>query len=381
MAIYDGNINDFLDNTALGGMDKAVANTLYGLKHTRTTPPVKSSHDYQGFTFFVRPQLNLRSDNIRNIRQFYPLLTKDRLSIQRYVRVMLDPRLPFKLYINGELEDSFYGKEIIDCPIVDKYNPFIPILTNTITNMSGWPDVVVPEWTSNPGIRKEQISMVDGTYEINDVFDIDVTFRNIVTDPILYMMQIWTMYSTFVFEGMLAPYWDFALENEIDYNTRIYRVVLDPTSRYVKRIAATGAAFPINVPTGKFFDFSFDRPYSDQTKEINIRFKCIGATYNDDILIREFNQTNAIFNPAYRAYLNGNKNTMVEIPKELLEIINFRGYPYIDPNTYEFKWLLPKTSPTFMKLDEIVNKKKIKQNEITHEQNIPNFNLEGVLNG
>jgi len=350
--IYDGNINDFLENTNLGAMDKSLSNMLYGLKHTRLLPPVKSSLDYQGFTFFTRPQLNLRSTNLRNIRQFYPLLTKDPMTIQRYVRVMLDPRLPFKLYVNGKLEDKYYGSETIDCPLVDKFNPFIPILTNTIQNVSGWPDIVVPEWTSSSGLRREQVSYIDGTYEVNDVFDLDITFKNLVTDPILLLFQTWIQYASLVFEGMIAPYWDFVLENEIDYNTRIYRVVLDPTLKYIKRIAATGAAFPINVPTGKFFDFSNDRPYSDQTKEINIRFKCMGANYNDDILIREFNAVHGIFNPAYRSYLAGNKDVMVEIPYELLEIVNFRGYPYIDPKTYRFKWLLPKSSATYKTLEE-----------------------------
>jgi hypothetical protein len=371
MFVYNGNIDDFLENSPLGARDKALSNLLYGLRHSRTMAPVPLSKDAYGFTFFTRPQLNLRSSNIRNIRQFYPLLTEKILSIQRYVRVMLDPRLPYRLRVNGK-EDYYYSTEIIDTPLVDKYNPFITVLTNSIKSMSGWPDMVVPEWTSNSGIRKEQISMIDGTWEIYDVFDIDVTYDNHVGDPILMLHQVWIMYASLVFEGMIAPYWDMPLENEIDYNTRIYRLVMDPTWRRVKRIAATGAAYPINVPTGKFFDYSTDKPYTEQTKEINIRYKCMGAMYNDDILIKEFNETNAIFNPAYREYLRGNKDAMSEIPRELLEFFNFRGYPYIDPNTYELKWLIPKTSPTYMRIEEAV-KNKITDKKLEEAKKINDF--------
>jgi len=361
MPIINESINDFFSKTKLGPLDKALTNILYGLKHTRYIPPIKSSLDFQGFVFFTRPQLNLRTDNIKNVRHFYPLLNRNELSIQRYIRVMLDPRLPYQLFVNGE-KDDFYSKEILDCPLVDKYNAFIPVLTNTIKTLSGFPDIVVPEWTSPNGVRREQISMIDGTWEINDVFDLDVTFDNQVGDVIIYMFQTWIQYASLVFEGMLAPYWDFALENEFDYNTRIYRIILDPTYKFVKRIGAVGAAFPINVPTGKFYDYNRDTPYSDQTKEVNIRFKCMGAMYNDDILIKEFNETNAIFNPTYKKYLNGEKDLMAEIPKELLEFVNFRGYPYIDPNTYEFKWLIPKSSQTYKNLE----------NKLKDKNNLPN---------
>lgn len=371
MSIINGNINDFFSKTKLGPLDKALSNILYGLKHTRYIPPIKSSFDVQGFVFFTRPQLNLRTENIKNVRQFYPLLNRNELSLQRYVRVMLDPRLPYQLYVNGK-KDTFYSDEILDCPLVDKFNPFIPVLTNTIRTLSGFPDIVVSEWTSPSGVRKEQISMVDGTWEINDVFDIDVTFDNHVGDVLIYLFQTWIQYSALVFEGMLAPYWDFALENEFDYNTRIYRIILDPTWKFVKRIGAIGAAFPINVPTGKFYDYNRDNPYSDQTKEVNIRFKCMGTMYNDDILIKEFNETNAIFNPTYRSFLQGNKDVMVVIPNELIEHVNFRGYPYIDPETYEFKWLLPKSSPTYKniekQLEEFEKKKKEKENRDIQNQ-------------
>jgi hypothetical protein len=352
--LYNLTLDDFLQLSGLGSNKKALTNMLYGLNHARVRPGVKGNKSTYGWTFFVRPQLNLRSYNLRNIRAFYPLLTKNELSIQRYIRVMLDPRLPYDLYINGN-SDDFYSKEKIFCPLVDYKNPFIPILTNAIKTMSGWPDEVVPTYTTTQGMRREQASMIDGTYEILETFDLNVTFENYVNDPIFMLFQVWIRYASLVFEGMMEPYWDFVMENEFDYNTRIYRITTDETWENINYIAATGAAFPISVPSGKFFDFAKDKPYSDQTKEINIRFKCMGAIYNDDILIREFNLTNAIFNPEYKAYLQG-EDTMEVIPKELQPIMNFRGYPYIDPVEYKIKWLIPKTSKIYAKMTKLKDK-------------------------
>ena len=140
---------------------------------------------------------------------------------------------------------------------------------------------------------------------------------------------------------------DMIAANEIDYNTRIYRLVLDESKRFVTKIAATGASFPLNVPTGKFFDYSDENKYNLQTKDINIRFKCMGAMYNDDILIKEFNEVSAIFNSDVRNLLNNKSHSLAEIPNELLKYVNNRGYPIINKDTYELKWYISKSSATY----------------------------------
>ena len=75
----------------------------------------------------------------------------------------------------------------------------------------------------------------------------DVTFKNTKGNPLLYFFYIWIKYQTLVFEGILNPYMDMIVENEIDYNTRIYRLVMDQQKRYVTYIAATGASLTNGV--------------------------------------------------------------------------------------------------------------------------------------
>ena len=130
------NLDGFIETTQpFGSIEKAIGNTLYGLNHRKVKNITPKNRDMYGYVFFTRPQLKLTDENIKNYRPFYNLLTNKKSSIQNYIRNILDPRLK-------------------DCPIVDEKLAFIPILTNTVKTVSGWPDKVSPTFTSKEGVRK-----------------------------------------------------------------------------------------------------------------------------------------------------------------------------------------------------------------------------------
>jgi hypothetical protein len=338
-------LDDYFQSTPIGSVDKAIINNLYGINHRQIPGMVASNKDLYGLTFFVRPQLNLQSDNIRNLRIFTPLLTDVSTSIQRFVRTTLDPRLiaGYTAYGRGGGDIKNTLTQIstlrvpnISCSVMDNQQAFIPILTNNLNSISGWPDVTIQTYTSPPGLYNEAYSQVDSLSRNYESFDIDATFKNTRGDSILYLFYIWLHYMSNVFEGRLLPYLDFITENEIDYMSRIYRLVLDPEKDVVRKIAATGVAFPLSVPTGSFFDYTSEKPYNDQNKDITIRFKCLGAEYLDDILIKEFNDTVIIFNPNMAD--NKREEYMVKVNKSLLNHFNNRGYARIEPATNKLEW-------------------------------------------
>jgi hypothetical protein len=325
-----GSIDDVFSATPLGSIDRAIGNNLFGFNHRQVPGTVPSNRDQYGLTFFVRPQLNMQADNLRALRIMYPLLTSNPTSLQQFVKTTLDPRLMVGYQFGRRATPE------IKCPMVDPLNAFIPVLTNNLKSMSGWPDIVVPTFSSKAGLYNEAYSMVDGVTRNFEEFDIDATFRNTRGDPIIYMMSIWTHYMAAVHEGRMVPYLDMISENEIDYNTRIYRLVLDQNRNIVTKIAACGVGYPISVPTGSFFDFNEDRPFNDQNKDISVRFKCLGVDYFDDILISEFNQTVAIFNSGMA---DANRNgEMVQVSRRLLPYFNNRGYPRINPYDHALEW-------------------------------------------
>lgn len=323
-------LDDYFQSSNLGSIDQAIGNNLFGINHRQIPGVVSSNKDVYGLTFFVRPQLNLQADNVRNFRLLSPLLNEIETSIQRHVRCSLDPRL-----IHGYTFNN-HSIPTLSCPIVDNLNCFIPILTNNLTALSGWPDLAVPTYTSEPGLYREQYSQVDGIARNFEMFDLNVSFRNTKGDPILYMFYVWLHYMAAVFEGKLSPYIDFITEREMDYNTKIYRLVLDQQKNVVTKIGATGVAFPISNAVGSFFDYNVNQPYNDQNKEITIRFRCLGFECLDDILVHDFNKSVVQFNSNMR---NGvRENVMYKINKNIVHLFNNRGYPRINPNTYELEW-------------------------------------------
>ena len=317
---------------ALGSSD--VTNHVYGINHRQTPLAVPMNKDNYGLCFFTRPQLNFQSDNLRHKRFMMPLLTTEPLSYHRFIRCTLDPRLATG-YGDDDINSS-EGADGITCPLVDSRMAFIPVLTNSLTSISGWPDMKLPIAQSQEGKYKESHIMADGVTEDYSAYTLSATFRNSRGDPITSMFAYWAHYIGSVFEGSMVPYRDMIIERELDYCTRIYRLVLDPSKRKVQRIAACGAAIPSGVPTGGVFDFSTEKPYNDVNASINIPFQCTGFIFQDEILIRTFNETVIIFNPSMD--VDSRDQEMVKIPFEYLTYFNNRGYPFIDPDTHELHW-------------------------------------------
>lgn len=374
--VINQSVDEIMANTPIGSISRAIGNSLYGINLRGTPPPLPMSKNHYGYVFFTRPQLNFSIYNISNFTPFYSLLTNNRISIPRYVRLMLDPRLA-QLGFNKEnagLDIKTGSEPGLTCPFVNPTSAFIPIMTNTITTMSGWPDLTIPIYTSAAGAYNEEFTAVDGATNNFEAFDIDATFQNVKGDILIYMMYFWMKYSSLVFEGILNPYLDFILENEIDYNTRIYRLVLDNTKRYVTYIACTGASFPVNVPSGNLFDFNRDSPLNTKNQDLSFRFRSNGFLAFEDIIKYEFNEVTTIFNPSFKKLLQDDldyngfqterddpefvyvNNGLVKIPPNLGAVlqnsgnprlsslynrITYRATPWINLYTNELEWWVP----------------------------------------
>lgn len=313
-------LDDYFKTTMVGSIRQSITNNLYGINHRQAPNMVPTNKDRYGYTFFTRPQLNLTSDNLSTNRLFFPLLSRNPNSLHSYVRSILDPRL------QGVSN------------VADRFNAFIPVLTNNIKSISGWDDLLLPTSTSPEGLYGESFSYGDGYLVNYKTFDLTGSFNNTRGDPIMYLFYVWLLYISAVFEGTMVPYADFILENEIDYNTRIYRLVMDQTNTYVRKIAATGAAFPIALPSGGFFDYTVDRTFNDQVSDISLRFRCMGMIYQDTLLVDNFNSVVGIFNSDMKSVNNGKTGQVVKIENDLLPLFNNRGYPRINPANSELEW-------------------------------------------
>lgn len=317
-----------------GGMSSSTAansSNLYGINHRSTPLATSRNTDHQGFTFFTRPDLRLTYDNLTQDRNMSLLLNSEIESVWRWARSTLDPRDRGSSY-----PSSF----------VDSKNPFIPILTNNLVSMSGWSELTIDPWTSDSGIFNEQTSQVDGFCDDFSVSNLTCTFTNQIQDPINRLFHIWTRYSMLVHDGTMDPYIDNIVENVIDYNTRIYRIVTDSSKQYIQHIAACGAAFPLNSNSASKFDFSNERPYNEENDKISIQFSCIGKLYDDPILFKEFNDTVRIYNPNMAD--SKRAGFYVRIPQNMLRLYNCLGLPHINLDNGRLDWYVTKEEYNFI---------------------------------
>ena len=341
MSVEDGqplvnySLDDITQLNTGSTYSRAITDNLYGINHRQIAAAVPINKDQYGLTFFTRPQLNFSTANLRNERIMLPLLSGDSFSYQRYIRTQLDPRIIAGYDTGSGVAGDEAGRQK-SSPLTDNAQAFLPLLTNNLISISGWPDIMVPTFSSPEGIYKDTWGVADGVVKNYTSYDITATFRNLRGDPITSMFFYWAHYMASVFEGMLLPYPDYMMGNIIDYNTRIYRLVLDTSKRFVQSIAATGAAMPIGVQIAGKFDYSSEKPYNDVNAQIAIPFKCFGAIYNDDILVWAFNNTVSSFNGQMKD--DRRESSMIKIPYEYLKLFNNRGYARINPETYELEW-------------------------------------------
>jgi hypothetical protein len=358
-------LGDISRSSGMGDMYAAMQDSFYGINHRGTGNPLQHSAEQYGLTFFTRPMLNLTYHNALADRRLHPYLTEDRTSIKRAIRAILDPRgnrgefSAIKMDIQPGDKDVGDAPQVLDSPLVDPRSPFICLLTNNLLSLSGWPDVTVETYTSTPGMMNESWGMVDGPSRNYSSYDLTANFKNVAGDPITLFFNAWITYMTQVYAGVMVPYPDMILYNEIDYMTRIYRITFDPTRTYVQKIFATGGAFPTANPLGAAANFNSERPISEENAQISVPFKCFGAEYNDPVTIMEFNRLVQIYDPLMITPIDVMDNIVAnielndvtpvgvlqglyaKIPPELKKQFNYRGKPRINPLTMEFELFLP----------------------------------------
>lgn len=316
-------VSQVFQTTSAGEIDAAIGNMFYGINHRVQPGAYPINKDFHGLTFFTRPRFNLTTANLNSTRILTPLLTTEAASVQRAIRCMLDHELV---------------KAGISCPLIDEQQAFMPLLTNNLVSMNGWPDVKADMFTAEDGVYKQSWAMADGVAVDYSTYDITADFRNLQGSPITLLFFTWIHYMSLVYQGILVPYFEQIIEKEIDYQTRIYRLVLDSTKTRVQGISACGAAMPLSAPMGAMFNFDATKPINQANDTISMQFRAIGAMYQDDMLVFQFNRTVCMFNDTMKDKTRPSMYTMV--PMELLEFFNNKGYPRISPDR-TLEWWVP----------------------------------------
>ncbi len=328
-------INQISRQTGLGELDISNSLNSRGINHRGVGNPINQLYDQTGMIFITRPNLCLSTANLLSKRFLADLATENEYSIPRMVRALLDP------LANGvKLDDGSRRHNIVDVstPLVDPENPFLTVLMNNLISMTGWPDTDMRTFKSEEGISRQSWGMIDSIGEIYSDFTLTANLQNVPGDSITLLILTWLLYSGWVYRGELFPYPKSIVENEIDYTTRIYRFVLDPTRTYIQKFCACGYGFPTAISNGSSMEYNALQPRQDKAQQISVPFQCFGMNYNDPITLYEFNRLVYDFSPALKLAVSGKGKDYIRLDKDEVKSFNYRGLPHIDLDTKEIEW-------------------------------------------
>lgn len=339
-SILDVELDTIFASTPLGSLNKAMYLNVRGFDAYQQARAILPSKEQQGYLFITRPQLNMQKDNIRNYTPMYHLLDEDPNGVALAVRNLLDPRLATKYELplwNMETgKEQKVSRPPVKSNLIDNENAFIPFFTNNVISSTGWGDMTLPLSSTDAGIYKQSYAHVDGISRNYGEWDLSVNIQNMKGDISIMLMQTWINYCSLVKEEYFIPYYDYLINDRVDYNSRAYRVILDSTRQKVTKILACGAMIPTSVPFGMYGDFNSKQPFAEQTKEIALRFRCMGQFQNDARLITSFNGVVSCFNASM--YDDYRDKEMVLVPYSKLPLFQGYIYPRINPDTLAFEW-------------------------------------------
>lgn len=315
-----------------GLTDPKVANAAnyWGINHLNNKGPIAGPSVGMGYVFFTRPRLRLTYDNLLKHRTFAMMADGDPNSVMSIIRAYLDPV--------GHSADNFTA------PLVDKRNPFISALSNQCKSATGWPETPVSPYTSREGIMGETYSLADGKYNNYGLTSISTSFENVANDFISNLFHIWTQYMMLSHRGVMMPYMDDWLYNRVNYNTRIYRLVTDPTGEVITDFAMTGSSMPLNSGKAAIYDYNADDQYQTGIEEVSIEFQSNGVVSFDPIVLKQFNKTVLMFCPQmhdsqrHKYFHRLNFKEKPYFVHHAIPYINLRDFTlgwYVDKSLYE----------------------------------------------
>lgn len=285
--------------------------------------------DTIGLAWVTRPLLNLSDENVIKHPQLLPLYQPPQNSIQAYIKGLLDP-------VWGRANSP---------SLLDPYSAWITPITNLLKVSAGFPDISLNMGKSSPGFRKEVYQFVDGILKHNGDFDMRQTYHNAKPNFLPYMFETWLHYIegvTLGDEGM-EPYYMAMDQNYIDYDCRIYHMILNKNMRNIEGMFCNAGCVPTTFPSGAFstIDRTQDTLRGQGQDEFEINFSSVGFRFGNMRLPDMFNRTTIFFNPSMHPSQRGGRYRKLAF-EEYYNLSYRKGvYPWININTMELEFWGP----------------------------------------
>ena len=303
-----------------------------------------------GITFITRPHLNLTTTSCRQHPVLSALASNDPVSIPFSIRCYLDTEFAR----TGPTADL-----AADSPFVNNDTPFIFPLTNTLLGISGFPDPVLDTETTEGGFFSEDQTFVKGYDQLNRSYDLTLTFKDIQGGYVMAMLYSWILWTGLATRGIVTAYPDDIDERILSYTCSIYRFVLDPSLRFIRKWAKATGCFPKSVPLGNSFNHAEREAFISSNVQFSVPFQVNHIEYMSPAVFHDFNVVTEEF-AGGEYWERAEARSFAEIEATLLTDdpiadslpshifapnlpeFNYMGIPWIDTQTglNELRWIV-----------------------------------------
>lgn len=297
-------------------------NSLSGLRIMGRGPAMMPMSDNTiGLPFVTRPRLNLTDDNISRSEKLVSLYGVGQYSVGAYVRAMLDERWAASNNPIG-FDNNF---------------PFITCLTEYIKTSTGFGDLQMRIETSEPGLRDQVYQRVASKLEENGQYTVNQTYFNPKPSLIQAIFQYWEDYISEVVSGdrQCGPRDRYLVGNRIDYDCRIYHLIMNKDSMFLEHIFATIQSIPNTYPSGSIanIDNTAASIRGEGQDEFSVQFSSVGMRMDEWGLIQAFNESMFLYNP--RLMPDVRRTYFRELDVTEYAKYAYRAYPLLLPKVNE----------------------------------------------
>lgn len=330
---YDEFLDFALEENGGPGYSSALSSLLKG---TRILGPGNEQapipDDVIGLPFVSRPLLNLSDTNIERHDLLRNLVRPRPNSIQGYVKGMLDRR-----WGAGNPNE-----------LLDNETAWITPLTNLCKVSEGFPDMSLNIKKSSPGIRNQVYTNVDGILTFNGDLNLRQSYFTAKPNILPLLFETWVHYIEGVKLGdeLMSPYPEALQQNYIDYDTRIYHLILNKNLRSIEGIYCNAAGAPNTLPVGA--QSGIDRTQSTARgqgqDEYQMNFEGVGFRFNSLLVCSMFNKTTYYFNPNMRPEVRATYYRKLRVDEYFAYQYGKKGgvYPVINIESMELEYWGPK---------------------------------------
>lgn len=308
------------------GYGSALVNMLRGIRILgpgNQLAPIPD--DTIGLAFVTRPLLNLSDSNVIKHPQLAPLYRPQKNTHMAYIKGLLDPKWG---RANSGLSDT-----------LDPLYPWMSPLTNLLKVSSGFPDLSLAVGKSGGGFRKEVYQWANGVLKVNYDFEMRQSYYTPKPNILPYIFEAWVHYIEAVTLGDegLEPYPEALIENYLDYDCRIYHMILNKNMRNIEWLFCNASCFPTTFPSGAFstIDRTQNTLRGQGQDELEIGFSCVGFRFGNIRIADMFNRTTLKFNPGMHPAVRDTTYRKLDFSEYFAG--GYAAIPWININTMELE--------------------------------------------